>query len=237
MEICIAGWYFEPELFEQFAQIKNKHHVTVLTDIKKYMEIKKDIDPIVAASGVDHWEIPFCGLEWHKYDHYIKNIWTEGQDVLFMHDDIRLSNISFFDKAAALECDQAFIFQNETESKQNQNFHGRAIFCKSHFIRAMLNYKCECGQSRDRHDKHHNIGTVQPGTSPHRGFWYDPYNVNHATGKPPVGVRHYNDGVYHFASFCKRLRNTDKLDGAKWITDCKVFFGEFEHGKRGVFKK
>ena len=68
-----------------------------------------------------------------------------------------------------------------------------------------------------REDVHHNIGTMLPRLGEyHTGFWYDFYNEGHIAGKPPVGVRHYNDAIYHFHWFLGRIRDQRCGDKNGW---------------------
>lgn len=238
MEICISGHYYEPELFKQLAQVKAKYSTAILVEYRHAQDTGKQIKSIVEPSGIEIVKYPFRGLEFGRYDFYIKNMWG-GDSVLFMHDDVRIHDIAFFDRVAALKHDQAFIFENIDEGICMQNFHGRAIFCSNSFIKMALAYKCTCNQARDRVDRHHNLGTIQPGTGPHKGFWFDPFNdCNHNRGKPPIGIRHYNDEIYHFVWFGKGLAS-GKLPGLETLkmnTDVKAYFPEFEHARRGKFK-
>jgi hypothetical protein len=76
-------------------------------------------------------------------------------------------------------------------------------------------------------------GQKLKGTGPHSGFWFDPWNTGHNSGKPPIGVRHYNDGVYHFVLYCGRMaqgRYGEKYNSGGYIT-----IPTFTGGKRGKF--
>jgi len=235
MEICVAGWYFEKALFPVLAGVADAHPTWFLCDSRRVENQRLAFAETVIKSGIRYCVQPFAGLEWAKYDHFIKNIWRGGA-VLFMHDDIRIGDPAFFDAVAATDADQAYLFQDEAKGGQNQHFHGRGIFCSAKFIRLMLDFGCDCAQAEDHADHHHNIGTVLRGTGPHRGFWYDPWNVDHASGKPPAGIRHYNDGIYHFAAFAKRAASgTLPGVGEKYASDRKLYFPQFEHARRGRF--
>jgi hypothetical protein len=234
VEICVSGWYYDPALMAQLPAVAETYPVTVLVARKRAQEISEIIrERVKETDSFRHWVVPYCSQEWGNYDWYIKNCWTHD-DVLFMHDDIRVSDVAAFDRVAKLCCDQAFIFQGEAEGVANQNFHGRMIFCSARFVDFMLRWTCTCRQARDHEDAHHNVGKVLPGTGPHRGFWHDPWNDGHVSGKPAAGVRHYNDGIYHFAGFCKRFKQ--KAEGAEgFVSDVKAYFPEFEHAKRGLY--
>ena len=71
------------------------------------------------------------------------------------------------------------------------------------------------------------------GTGPHTGFWFDPFNTGHASGKPPIGVRHYNDGVYHFVLYCGRM--AQGRYGEKFNSGGYTCINTYNGGKRGKF--
>lgn len=255
MKICVSGWYFERNLFENiFSKISSQYEIVVLTYHRRASgEIKKDYDQMpvpealnsyVKASGVKHYKIPVAGLEFGGYDYYIKNIWDGESNVLFMHDDIIIYNSNVFDKIKVGLKDyyQAFIFRDEVEEIANGRIHGRGIYCSKDFIDFMLSFTCECGQAFD-HEHPHYKGfkpeVVLEGTGPHRGFWYDPYNKGiHTEGKPPKHCRHYNDGIYHFASFAGRTSYTNPPwpGFPKDRVRVAVHFPDFNSGRRGIWR-
>lgn len=270
MNICVVGWYLYEPLYLQLKMVSKGYSAMVVshrTDKEYY--------------GLPHVEIPNIGLEFGAYDYYLKNLWDASSDVLFMHDDIDLADTSFFDTVAALKgsgTDQAFIFHDDQDAKNNQKFHGRAFYCSARFLQHMAVFSCDCGQAVDYIDMHHNkycsvdcikkeypeidetrivtenvgkldthcgycrtlipegkifYGQKLKGTGPHTGFWFDPCNDGHNTGKPPIGVRHYNDGVYHFVLYCGRMsqgRYGEKYNSGGYIT-----IPTFTGGKRGKF--
>lgn len=73
--------------------------------------------------------------------------------------------------------------------------------------------------------------TILRGQGPHTGFWFDRDNCGHNRGRPPVGIRHYNDAIYHFALQCSRLRSDGGLDSRN-----VVYLSKINLYKRGVPK-
>ena len=73
--------------------------------------------------------------------------------------------------------------------------------------------------------------TMLRGQGPHTGFWFDLDNSGHSRGRPPVGIRHYNDAIYHFALQCSRLKSDGHLDSRN-----VVYINKINLYKRGVPK-
>jgi len=224
VKICICGWFLLPKLLAQLESVNKKHSVFIVSHNQDNKKLK--------SSGLDYVIIPNIGLEFGAYDHYLKNVWTPGEDVLFMHDDVVIHDISFFDDISECIYDQGYVFMSEFEAKSNQNMHGRGLFCSSEFLQLTLAEQCtKCGQVKDRYDTH-NPDTVQFGCGPHRGFWYDIRNLGHSRGKPPAGIRHYNDGIYHFESHVNRWDNVKYRD--KMIQSGRTIINnKFDAGRRG----
>ena len=271
MNICVCGWYFRPEVYSAMSTVTKRHPVTVIAN-----QMTPEAFHVAGSLRVISREN--VGLEFGAYQHYLKNVW-QGGDVLFMHDDIAVTDLSVFDRIAALDCDQAFLFTDEDNGRHNQNFHGRAFFCSEKFLRTMTTQVCNCRQAADYFDYHHNwycsetcaravqftgwdpkqkiafviSDDLRPhrcpkcgsefagdhwtmglrGTGPHSGFWVDPWNRGHHRGKPPVGVRHYNDEIYHFAMYCGHARSPG-INGVQYDSRNVRFFPELITGKRGI---
>ena len=253
MQICIAGWYYNEQLFKVLNEVNKTFPVTVVSYFERVNgtltrdtdteRIPEKIKRVVNPTGIPVISNPNGGLEWGNYDYYIKNLWDKKSNILFMHDDIIIYNASVFDiikeKLSRWEYDQAFIFRDEAEEISNGRIHGRALYCSKRFIDFMLSYTCDCSQSRD-HEHPHYMGfkpkVILKGTGKHNGFWFDPFNLaEHVSGQPPKHCRHYNDGVYHFAEFAGRTSyskppwpgfSKEKVRG-------RVHFPEFNCGKRG----
>jgi len=249
MSICVSGWYFEPGILKTLSEVQEKYPVVFITKVNRwtgksndpdYPGVEKETKPLLEKYKLKQILYPLRGLEFAAYDHYIKNVWDSESNILFIHDDIRVADHSFFDEMAALQIDQGFIFENEFEGGANQHFHGRGIFQSKRFTEVQLKYRCDCNQSRDREDEHHGCGLLR-GTGTHSGFWHDPYNDGeHVRGRPPMHVRHYNDEIYHYALFCKRLRSgglASPYKGLKMISDEKVYNSKFVHARRGVYRE
>jgi hypothetical protein len=178
------------------------------------------------------------GLEFGVYDYFLKNIWDGESDVLFMHDDIRIHDISFFDKVSKIPHDQAFIFKSELEEIQNGRIHGRCFFCSKRFLKLLSDYQCNCKETND-HENRDRAGDILLKIPPHKGFWFDIYNFGeHASGMVPKGVRHYNTAVYHFGNFCDRARRNvyKKLGHEPMDSKVVIHFPEFEHARRGKWR-
>jgi len=251
MKIAVAGWYFDPNLFEIFKQLRDKFEITVVSYFRRVegneprngedIPIPTLIQGHVVGSGVKLVKNPNGGLEFGNYDWYIKNIWDRKSPVLFMHDDVVIYNINVFEEIEKKlsDCDQAFIFRDEMEEIANGRHHGRGIYCSARFIRYMLDYVCNCAHSKD-HEHPHYKGeepkVMLRGIGPHTGFFYDPYNLTeHIAGKPPKHCRHYNEGIYHFSAFAGRCTRTDgHWPGFK--SKIAAYFSEFNSGKRGTWR-
>jgi hypothetical protein len=142
------------------------------------------------------------------------------------------------EKLAKWEYDQTFIFRDEVEEISQGRIHGRGIYCSKRFIDFMLSYTCECKQAFDYENPHYEgfkPKAILEGTGPHRGFWYDPYNLGeHTRGQPPKHIRHYNDGIYHFANFAGRTSYKSPWpEFPKQKVRTAVHFPDFNSAHRG----
>jgi len=226
MKICVCGWYLLPDFLDMLSLVHEKYPVHIVSHTKRIGSV---------GPGV-----PFCyteniGLEWGAYDHYLKIHWDGESDVLFTHDDTMVEDPGVFDEIAGLDWDQAYIFKSPEEEKNNGGKHGRAVFMSARFLEFVKNYSCDCPQSQDRPDLHHNHGSILPGTGPHRGFWFDPENDGHHRGKPPEGVRHYNDAIYHFHWMLGRIRDR-KVGNEPMKVVGRIFLPGYNCGRRGEFR-
>lgn len=274
MIICVCGWYFSAPVYEMLA------HLPFLVYVVGNGGVPAEIDEKYPT--LNFCTRPNVGLEFGAYQYFLSRVWLGDEVVLFMHDDIAVSDASVFNRIRDLDnenLDQAFLFADEANAVANQNFHGRAFFCSGRFLHAMQIYTCDCRQSHDYIDQHHNRycteqcaaaarltgwdkeqvmqftkddgqrpfrcptcgkksagdfwGMGLRGTGPHSGFWYDPHNTGHHRGKPPVGVRHYNDEIYHFAMFCAHAR-APGIHGVRYNSRNVRYFPELRTGKRGI---
>jgi len=227
MKICVSGWYFFPELIPVLAKASRRYPVCFVTYAGRVAQALEGIG-LVKSHGLRHEIIPVAGLEFGGYDYYLKNFWDRESPVFFMHDDIIMKDPTTFDGIADLACDQAYVFRDVKEEEANGRMHGRGIYCSKKFLDYMLDYVCECEHSKDQEDKH-NTGNVLKGMGPHTGFWYDPLNDgSHNQGKVPLGLRHYNCGIYHFQGVHVRHARKYGLDAGH-----KVHFWDFESARRG----
>lgn len=252
MKIAVSGWYFMPELFDIFSGIRNQFYITVLTYYKRaedkcpreydVIPASQQIEKHVKPSGVDYLKIPVAGLEFGGYDWYIKNVWDRESPVLFMHDDVFIYNNRVFTdiERQMAGVDQAFIFRDEVEEIANGRKHGRGIYCSARFLRFMLDYVCECGHAFDHEHPHYpnqDPKIILRGIGPHRGFFFDPYNLGeHTEGKVPKHCRHYNEGIYHFAAFAGRCARVDgPWPGFKKVK-IAAYFPDFNSARRGFWR-
>lgn len=228
MKICVAGWFLDDDFYRVLKEIN--YSIIVIShnpDIEKLEEI-----------GLPYKIIDNIGLEFGAYDYYLKNEWDRESDILFTHDDTRILDNSVFDKIADLGkqgIDQAYIFKNKAEEVNNGGKHGRAIFMSAKLLTFMISYKCNCYETTDHYDRH-NPDDILLGTGPHTGFWFDPYNLGHASGKPPKGVRHYNEMIYHFHKYMGWVRDK-KLGNPPMNVVNRALFEEYNCARRGQFRE
>lgn len=229
MKICVCGWYYYDEFYKSLGEIRDKYDVTIIA----HNDNKDKLD----TYGIPYIIKENVGLEFGAYDYYLKNVWDRESSVLFIHDDAAIKDLIAFDKVAELDSqgiDQAYIFKSEAEQVNNGGKHGRAIFISKKLLTFMVQYECKCEQSVDHYDSH-NPDTVLLGTPPHTGFWFDHLNKGHSNGKPPKGVRHYNEMIYHFHRYLGRVR--DKRFGNEQMDVLhRVIIPEIDCARRGQFR-
>jgi len=227
LKICVVGW----SLYEDFYKILKDSKYSVMIISHNSDEEK------VSALGLPYRMKENIGLEFGAYDFYLKNIWDGKSNVLFTHDDTQIIDILVLDRIADLDnrgYDQAYLFKNKNEEVNNGGKHGRAIYMSAKLLSFILGYECTCSQSKECSDRH-NPGTVLPGLGKHTGFWFDPYNKGHVSGKPPVGVRHYNEMIYHFHKYMGWVRDK-KLGNESMNVVNRVYFPEYDCARRGKFR-
>jgi hypothetical protein len=236
MEICVAGWYFDYHFLEKLKEVRDIFKTTIVSHVP-------DAYDRYELNGASVIPIPNIGLEFGCYDHYLKEVWNGRDDVLFIHDDTKIKDSSVFHKISKLDVDCAYIFRDMAEEKANGGKHGRAIFCSKRFLNFIKNFECVCQQSVDREDVHHNKGTILKGQGPHTGFWYDKDNTGHVSGKPPVGIRHYNDAIHHFHWVLGRMRDQRCGKKEEWPNPKekmsvvnRIFFSDVVAARRGCYK-
>lgn len=231
MNICIVGWYFYDDFYSVMRKVNKTHDVSIVSHKYEFNKLQSYNIPYITIDNI--------GLEFGAYDFYIKNCWDKESDVLFMHDDIEITDIQVFDRIEKdmkeKNIDQSYIFTDKEEEKNNGGKHGRSIYMSAKLLNFMLNYKFKTEESIDHVDNHHNIGTLLKGTGEYYGIWYDPNNNGHTTGKPPIGVRHYNEMIYTFHRTMGRIRDR-RYGNEKMNVVNRSFYPEIHCGKRGKFK-
>jgi hypothetical protein len=136
------------------------------------------------------------GLEYGAYDYYLKNIW-DGDDVLFMHDDMAILPIMknfeiigpelLFKSISEFKDDLVYIFKNDTSRRECFEIHGRAMFASKRW-RAMFASKrflrklLDCG-----------------------GFPWDKNNDGYTLGPNPGYCEHFNWAVAQLKMFWEKL--------------------------------
>jgi len=181
MEICVVGWHYEPSIYETLSAVRKEYPVTVIAHRESSVPISFDVPSILREN---------TGLEFGAYDYYLRNVWDGSSDVFFLHDDSNAGIHSFREIAVLGESgmDQAYINDQDCG-------HGRAIWMSGRILKWLLRRECHgcpfcCPLDIS--------GRVLPDLSPHSGFFYDPFNTGHTTGKPPKGVRHFNYAIKWF---------------------------------------
>lgn len=234
MNICVIGYYFNVELYDILYSRVFKNYIHVVCH-KTPPRIYKN------TKHLEFIKIDNIGLEFHAYDFYLKSLWN-GSDTLFMHDDVIIEDENVFDKIAESKVDCGYIFRDKYEDMANGGKHGRAIFMSKAFLEFVKGFTCECEWCIGKEDKH-NKGTILPKLSAHTGFWYDKFNRGHISGKPPIGVRHYNSAIDHFHWFIGRVR--DQRCGIKesWPNPKvkmnvvnRLYFSDFIPGRRNCWR-
>lgn len=193
MKICVCGWYYQKEFYEELS--KTDYKITIVSNKKEVPEdINKKYNTIVREN---------IGLEFGAYNHFIMNT-TIDDSVLFLHDDnfITEDNIEPIEVMCE-ELDQAYIFRDFTEQKNNGGKHGRILYMSSKFI----NYLKE----------------------EHKGIPYDEMNNGYnGTTKNPNNLD-YNKGINDYHKLLGRIR--DKKLGFNILQ--RIHVPNIKLGKRG----
>ncbi len=187
MKICVIGWHFHSHFFKVLSSVQNRYLVSVICHRQGNTE------------GLPKTLIPNIGLEFGSYNFYLMNMWNEESDVLFIHDDIRLLDTTFFSRIEKTTTDQVFIFSNEAERLYNSNAHGRAFFCSYRFLHRL---KKDGGFQYD---------------SGNKGFVADGHYTD---TKPPEGCGHHNKAIHAFVRYLEKIKNeTDMIVGVPIISN------------------
>jgi predicted nucleic acid-binding Zn ribbon protein len=133
------------------------------------------------------------------------------------------------------ECPQAFdrldehnnhFCSSECAEKLRASENWRNVVVKAEYQKGRDHKRCTTCGTIIRADEY--WGIILVGQGAHTGFWFDRLNRGHNSGRPPVGVRHYNDAIYHFALQCSRLKSGGGLDSNK-----QIYFDSLNLHKRG----
>lgn len=224
INICVVGWYLYKDLYSDLEILNDRYDLHVVSH--------KDEPSFFENYNLKYSITENIGLEFGAYDYYLKNIWDKESNVLFMHDDVNIKNISIMDRIAKINVDQAYLFKNKEEEEINGGKHGRCIFMSAKLLNFMLNYKFKTEESYDHKDTHND--TILKGTGEYTGFWYDPNNTGHTVGKPPVGVRHYNEMIYTFHTTMGRIRDR-RFGNEPMNVVNRLYFPEIDCARRGEF--
>jgi hypothetical protein len=200
VKICIAGWYLDSNLYDK---IKDLSGVSIVSHRSDYTRLIKIID----GTKIGAYPIKNIGLEFHCYCFYLENIWDEKSDVLFMHDDVDITDISVFDDIGSLQVDQAYIFTTSDDERHNGGKHGRCIYMSA----ALLDYVKSIG-----------------------GIWYDKNNYGYTGNgeKRPEPGMDYNAGINHFHKTMGKIRDNKSLS---FNVVNRVFIDKIKIAKRGKF--
>jgi hypothetical protein len=200
MKICIAGWYLDNKLYDK---IKGLSGVSIVSHKRPYTLLYNLIDDTKARV----YSIDNIGLEFGCYSFYLNCIWDGFSDVLFMHDDVDITDISVFDDIGSLHVDQAYIFTSSEEEKRNGGKHGRCIFMSG----LLLLYVKKTG-----------------------GIWYDKDNHGYTGNgkKRPKPGMDFNAGINHFHKTMGKIRDNKSLS---FNVVNRVFIDKIKMAKRGKF--
>jgi len=125
MNICVCGWYFHAPFYHALESLKDQANIYIVSHRKGY------------EGELPHIVIPNVGFEWHAYNHYVMEVWENG-DTVFLQDDTELLP-GWFERLEALQgiYDQVFVFTDEAQAQVNSQAHGRALYVSDRFIRVL----------------------------------------------------------------------------------------------------
>jgi hypothetical protein len=194
LSICICGWYFYPELLKLVAGLPADEYNSMVVSHSHGN-----------THGVDSVMRDNQGLEFGAYSYFVDNVWDHISNVLFIHDDIDVRP-SFFQRASEIKYDQAYVFENEDDYRQNLA-HGRVIFATASFLEHVRNSG---------------------------GIWYDRGNRgfiakgNSWTEKPPAGCKDHNAGIRAFMALANEIGKREKMQ-----VNMPVYMNDVTLGRRG----
>ncbi len=124
MKICISGWYYRPRFIEA---VKDSGYDAFII---KHRDGE--------CLSIPNFLYPNRGLEFGAYRAYAEKHWDGESDVLFLHDDTEVSDLSVFSMIESLNnmgVDQAYIFHDSNEEAVNGGIHGRGIWMRGSTLR------------------------------------------------------------------------------------------------------
>ncbi|MHA2163634.1 MAG: hypothetical protein ACXAB9_12685 [Candidatus Thorarchaeota archaeon] len=230
MNICVVGWYWHEEFLN--ALIESQLRVDIVNH--RYLSpalYNFSLTPLIRVHSIDN-----VGLEWGAYSHYLTSVWDGLSPVLFTHDDTNIKHIKVFKKIADLciieEIDQAYIFRDKGEEIANGRIHGRGWYGSKRYLETLKFWRCTTCKHAIGFDCPHNEGYKHEPEVEHTGIWYDKRNRGHIGGRVPIGVKHYNDGVYHFAWQMGQIKSLH----SNFKVNAKVYVEDYEAGRRNTWR-
>jgi len=166
-QICVVGWHFLQSFYDSIDGMQKDIFIVA----HKYNKI---------LSNFQHSIIPNVGLEFGAYDWFLKNMWDEKSDIIFMHDDIEIKNKDIFDDIfnKCENCDHAYIWTSLSQMEQNGYAHGRCFYLSKNCLDWII--------------KKYN------------GIWFDKENESNVSVANPLRGMHYNEGIRRFRKMIKR---------------------------------
>ena len=239
MNVCVAGWYYWPEVYEILDKYAVGHSVYVIANEptthynskfkKEYQDKYKNLRFVIG---------PNYGLDFGKYDYYLKNFWRGKEGVFFLHDDIVIKpDIDPFHivKNTIKDNDLAFYFGFDYRQQCFGSYrHCRCLYISADYLHAMLKHRCTYSNCKECKD-YFNVKSKKHvrAMPPHTGFFFDPKNIGVTdNNKAIIGMRDINVGVHHFfVSQWRALRANRKWKNEKILNDF------INHAIRGVRPK
>lgn len=133
--VCIAGWTFKEDVYK-------------LAPEKSFAVCHREGD----TCGVSKKIIPNVGMDWRKYDYYLKNIWDRKSNVFFFQDDLDIiepsslldelyekiyDSVDYITQFTAV-CKDLIIFTGHSEQIKALHPRGRAFYCSVEFLNYLL---------------------------------------------------------------------------------------------------
>ncbi|MHA2085384.1 MAG: hypothetical protein ACXABD_16635 [Candidatus Thorarchaeota archaeon] len=226
MNICVVGWYWHKKFLQALAQSGLQVDIVNHSNMIRFFSC-----PNICVHMVDN-----IGLEWGAYNYYLQHIWDGLSPVLFTHDDTNIIDIKVFkniaDECIMREIDQAYIFRDKGEEIANGRIHGRGWYASKRYLEILKFWRCTTCKHAIGFDCPHNSGYKHEPEVEHTGIWYDKNNRGHIGGQVPIGVKHYNDGIYHFAWQTQQIKN---LHSNLKVNE-KVYVEQYQAGRRNTWR-